>query len=187
MGWSEKKTDVWGNEYVQHYDDAGKRHGWSELKQGIFGDRYVQHYDNGGNKVAWSDSDGDAVAEGCAPRACASEGSHGRLHDPSPGREGLSEGMAGAFAGQVVPSHGPRNERVDRFDASGGTKADPAATADAGMAAGAASSARAPLGHRLIIAAVLVAVMMSLLMIWTRASPGRFAHEATTAPVPAGR
>ena len=37
-GWTEEKTDFWGNTYTQQYDQDGNKAGWSEEKTGVFGD-----------------------------------------------------------------------------------------------------------------------------------------------------
>ena len=54
-GWSEEKTDIWGNKYIQHYDGDGNEIGWSEEKTGFLGDHYTQHYDKEGNKTGYSE------------------------------------------------------------------------------------------------------------------------------------
>ncbi len=54
MARSEKKTDIWGNEYVQHYDDDGNETGRSEAKKNIWGDSYTEHRDKDGDVVGES-------------------------------------------------------------------------------------------------------------------------------------
>ena len=54
-GRSEKKTDFWGNEYIQHYDDRGQPIGRSEVKTDFWGNEYVQHYDNKGQTTGRSE------------------------------------------------------------------------------------------------------------------------------------
>jgi hypothetical protein len=53
-GWSEKRTDFFGDEYVQHFDEDGNEAGWSQTKEGFSGE-YTQHHDNDGNEVGWSE------------------------------------------------------------------------------------------------------------------------------------
>jgi hypothetical protein len=56
MARSENKSDFWGNNYTQHYDDNGNESGTSESKTTFFGDRYTQYYDNNGNDKGTSES-----------------------------------------------------------------------------------------------------------------------------------
>jgi hypothetical protein len=53
-GWSEKRTDIFGDEYIQHFDEDGNKAGWSQKKEGFSG-VYFQHYDNEDNEVGWSE------------------------------------------------------------------------------------------------------------------------------------
>ena len=57
--WSEKKTDIWGNEYTQKYNQDGDKAGWSETKTDIWGNPYTQDYDQDGTKASWSESKSD--------------------------------------------------------------------------------------------------------------------------------
>jgi uncharacterized protein len=49
MSKSEKKTDIWGDEYIQHYDDQGNKAGTTRVETDMWGDRYEQHRDSDGN------------------------------------------------------------------------------------------------------------------------------------------
>jgi len=54
-GRSEKKTSIFGREYIQHYDSKGNKSGTSERKQTLFGTKYTQHYDKEGNRTGRSE------------------------------------------------------------------------------------------------------------------------------------
>ncbi len=59
MSKSEKKTDIWGDEYIQHYDDQGNQTGTSRVESDIWGDTYEQHRDRDGNKSSYSTHETD--------------------------------------------------------------------------------------------------------------------------------
>jgi len=88
MSWSEKKTDSWGNEYTQHYDDSGNKVGWSEIKTDAWGSSYEQHYDQDGDKSGWSESKNDAWSNSY-DQHCDQEGS----------KAGWSESKTDAWGG----------------------------------------------------------------------------------------
>ena len=54
VGTSRVQTDLWGEEYIQYYDENGNKTGTSREKTDLFGNRYVQHYDKSGNKTGTS-------------------------------------------------------------------------------------------------------------------------------------
>jgi hypothetical protein len=55
-GRSEEKTDLFGNRYVQHYNEKGEKIGTSEEKKTLlFGDSYTQHYDQKDKKSGTSE------------------------------------------------------------------------------------------------------------------------------------
>ncbi|KAB2879095.1 hypothetical protein F9K33_10380 [bacterium] len=54
-GHSEKKTSLFGNEYIQHYDKDGNKCGTSEEKTTLFGQTYTQHYSENGDKCGISE------------------------------------------------------------------------------------------------------------------------------------
>jgi hypothetical protein len=88
MSRSEKKTDAWGNEYTQHYDDSGNKIGWSETKTGAWGNSYEQHYDSDGSKSGWSETNTDAWG-----------GSYGQHYDQDGDKSGWSEAETDAWGG----------------------------------------------------------------------------------------
>lgn len=54
-GRSEKKTNWFGQSYIQHYDSDGKKSGRSERKETFFGKKYTQHYDADDRKTGRSE------------------------------------------------------------------------------------------------------------------------------------
>lgn len=87
MSWSEKKTDAWGNEYTQHYDDSGNKIGWSETKTDAWGSSNEQHYDQDGSKPGWSESKTDAWGD-----------SYSQHYDSDGGKSGWSESKTDAWS-----------------------------------------------------------------------------------------
>jgi hypothetical protein len=53
-GTSHRKTDFFGDGYVEHRDEDGRVIGRSRTKTDFFGDRYVEHSDKSGQKVGTS-------------------------------------------------------------------------------------------------------------------------------------
>ncbi len=51
---SVKKTDIWGNEYVDHYNTCGDKVGFSRKETGFWGDESIVHCDNAGNAIGRS-------------------------------------------------------------------------------------------------------------------------------------
>ncbi|MHB8521204.1 MAG: RCC1 domain-containing protein, partial [Limisphaerales bacterium] len=54
-GRSEERTGFIGDKHTQHYDKSGTSTGRSEERKHILGDKYDQHYDRAGAKAGWSE------------------------------------------------------------------------------------------------------------------------------------
>lgn len=93
-GWSEERTDIFGNKYIQHFDEDGSKVGWSEERTGLFGDTYVQHHDQSGTKTGWSEE-----------RAGIFRDSYVQHHDQSGSKAGWSESRSGIFGDDYVQHH----------------------------------------------------------------------------------
>jgi hypothetical protein len=50
-----KKNDLFGKEYIQHYDDNYNEIGTSVVKENFTGIKYIQHYDTNGNETGRSE------------------------------------------------------------------------------------------------------------------------------------
>ncbi|MBR5228248.1 MAG: hypothetical protein IKV96_00250 [Firmicutes bacterium] len=51
---SEKRTDMFGDEYIVHYDRSGRQVGRSEQRKDMFGQTYTQHFDANGKTIGTS-------------------------------------------------------------------------------------------------------------------------------------
>ena len=98
---SEKKTDVFGKEYTQHYDDDGNKSGWSEDKADIFGDKYEQRYDNDGNKTGWSEDKTDFFGD-----------KYEQHYDNESGKAGWSEGKTDFFGDEYEQHYDNDNDKT---------------------------------------------------------------------------
>lgn len=85
MGHSEKRKDLFGNEYTQHFDDEGRKAGWSETRKDFFGNEYEQHFDKDGGKTGYSENRKGIF------------GDYTQHHDRSGRRTGYSEERKGMF------------------------------------------------------------------------------------------
>jgi MFS family permease len=63
IGTSEDKRDVFGDHYTQHYDTDRDKSGASEDRRDVFGDKYTQHYDNDRNKSGRSEEKRDIFGD----------------------------------------------------------------------------------------------------------------------------
>ena len=79
-GWSEERTDFWGDKYTQHHDESGSKTGWSDTRTDFFGDNYEQHHDHSGSKTGWSEERTDFFGDNYAQH-----------HDQSGSKAGWSE------------------------------------------------------------------------------------------------
>lgn len=55
VGRSEQRTDMFGQTYTQHFDANGKTIGTSQERQGLFGDTFTQHFDSKGHVTGTSE------------------------------------------------------------------------------------------------------------------------------------
>lgn len=83
---SKVKTGVFGGKYTEDYDDKGNKIGKSKVRKGIFGGEYTEHYDNSGNKTGKSVS-----------RKGILGGSHTDTYDESGKKTGRTETKSGCF------------------------------------------------------------------------------------------
>lgn len=102
-GSSEEKTDLFGNKYIQHYDEYGNKAGTSEKKTGIFGDTYTQHYDKYGNKAGTSEQKTGIFGD-----------TYTQHYDKDYNKSGTSEQKTGIF-GDTYTQH------YDKYGSKSGT------------------------------------------------------------------
>lgn len=102
-GSSEERTDIFGNKYIQHYDEYGNKAGTSEKKTGIFGDTYTQHYDKDGNKAGTSEQRTGIFGD-----------SYTQHYDKYGSKSGTSEQRTGIF-GDTYTQH------YDKYGSKSGT------------------------------------------------------------------
>ncbi len=101
MGYSEKKTDWLGNEYIQHYDDHGNRICTSEEKTDWFGNEYVQHYDEERNRTGTSEEKTGWFGN-----------EYVQHYDEARNRTGTSEEKTGWFGNEYVQHHDEERNRT---------------------------------------------------------------------------
>ena len=114
VGTSRVQTDLWGEEYIQYYDENGNKTGTSREKTDLFGNRYVQHYDKSGNKTGTSREKTDLFGDPYVQHYDAGQNKAGFSRDRvnlwggQPGRHpGKQEGKRGADRGGGSPGPGP--------------------------------------------------------------------------------
>jgi len=105
-GWSEEKTDFFGDKYTQHHDESGKG-GWSEERTDFFGDNYTQHHDASGKEAGWSEHRTDVFGD-----------SYTRHHDVSGGKEDWSEPRTDFFGDRYTQHYGSSAKSSERTSAS---------------------------------------------------------------------
>lgn len=54
-GYTEQRTDLWGDPYQQHSSQQGDKTGYSEGREDIFGNPYTQHHNQQGGKTCHSE------------------------------------------------------------------------------------------------------------------------------------
>lgn len=108
-GWSEERTDIFGNKYAQHYDEHGNKADWSEERTGFFGDTYTQHHDQQDNKAGWSEERtglfGDAYTQ---------------HHDQQGSKAGWSEKRTGLFGDRYTQHYDRPGDTTDSSHTSSG-------------------------------------------------------------------
>jgi hypothetical protein len=63
IGYTENRVDIFGNVYQQHLAQDGTKIGTSEDRVDIFGNNYQQHFDEGGNQAGHTESREDIFGD----------------------------------------------------------------------------------------------------------------------------
>ena len=100
-GWSEEKTDMWGDKYTQHYDEHGNKTGWSEQKTDMWGDKYTQHHDQDSDKTGWSEQKTDMWGD-----------KYTQHHDQDSDKTGWSEQKTDMWGDKYTQHHGQSGGRI---------------------------------------------------------------------------
>jgi len=100
-GWSEERTDIFGNKYTRHYDEHGNKAGWSEERTGFFGDTYTQHHDQQGSKAGWSEERTGLFGD-----------TYTQHHDQGDSKTGWSEERTGLFGDTYTQHHDQQGSKA---------------------------------------------------------------------------
>jgi hypothetical protein len=61
MSYSREEKDIFGNTYIQHYNDDGTKSGWDTQENDILGNEYTQHHNQDYTKSGWSTPEKDIL------------------------------------------------------------------------------------------------------------------------------